>query len=354
MNMTVLEHIKRIPKVELHRHLDGSVRVETLRDAAIKHGFKLPTTDLKKLKKLTQVSPDCSSLTEFLKAFEFFYDFLKFPDVVERISFENCGDAKNENIEYVELRFAPPLQATQKFSEEEVVKCAISGIKSGMKQFGIKAGLILCIYRSLSEEQNWVTTKLAEKYFGRGVVGIDLAGDESRFEVGLYKKFFDYAKDAKIPITCHAGEAAGYKSIKDAISLGANRIGHGTRLYENEDLMKEVRDLQIPLEICLTSNKQTQVVHSIKEHPFKKYYDFGIKVTLNTDDPSVSGIDINHEFVLAEKIFGLKISDLEKIILNSVDAAFMQKEEKKVLYKKIKNEIEYNKQSKRLGEKNDF
>jgi adenosine deaminase len=335
MNKTDLEKIKKIPKVDLHRHLDGSVRVETLRDAALKHNFKLPATDLKELKKFVQVSPECSSLTEFLKAFEFFYDFLKFPDVVERIAFENCEDAKKENIEYVELRFAPPLQATQNFSEEEVLKCAISGIKEGMKNFGIKAGLILCVYRSLSEEQNWITTKLAEKYFGRGVVGIDLAGDESRFSVNLYDKFFKYAKDANIPITCHAGEASGAESIRNAIKLGANRIGHGTRLFEDEDLMKEVRDLQIPLEICLTSNKQTQVIHSLEEHPFKKYYDFGIKVTLNTDDPSVSGIDINHELLLAKKLFKLTDEDLKKIVVNGIESAFISDREKIDLLKKV-------------------
>lgn len=340
MNKTLLEQVKKIPKVELHRHLDGSVRVETLRDAALSHGFKLPTTDLKELKKLVQVGPDCFSLTEFLKAFEFFYNFLKYPDVVERIAFENCEDAKNENIEYVELRFAPPLQATSSFTEEEVVKCAIRGINEGMKKFGVKAGLILCVYRSLSEEQNWTTTKLAEKYFGEGIVGVDLAGDESRYSVDLYKKFFNYINDAKIPITCHAGEAAGAESIKNAINLGAKRIGHGTRLYEDKDLMKKVRDLGIPLEICLTSNKQTQVVRSLEEHPFKQYYDFGIKVTLNTDDPSVSGIDINHELALAGKLFGLTIVDLEKIILNGVDASFLPENEKKVLYNRIKSEIE--------------
>jgi adenosine deaminase len=340
MNTTILEKIKKLPKIDLHRHLDGSVRVETVRDAATKHNFTLPTTDLRKLKRLVQVSPECSSLTEFLKAFEFFYDFLKYPDVVERIAFESCEDARKENIRYLELRFAPPLQATKNFSEEEVVRCAISGVKEGMKKFGIKVGLILCVYRSLSEEQNWATVKLAEKYFGDGVVGIDLAGDESRYDVNLYKKFFNYIVDAKIPITCHAGEGAGAESIKNALILGANRIGHGVRLYEDQELMRKVRDLQIPLEICLTSNKQTQVVKTFEDHPFKMYYDFGIKVTLNTDDPSVSGIDINHEYILAQEVYKLTIEDLKKIVLNGIESAFLPKKEKMVLINEIKKELE--------------
>lgn len=339
--MNFKKFVSTLPKVDLHRHLDGSVRVKTIRDAAISHNFTLPTKNLKKLKKYVQVSPKCKSLTEFLQAFDFFYDFLKFPDVVERIAYENCEDAKKENLKYVELRFAPPLQATEKFSMEDVVKCAISGINEGMKNFNIKSGLILCIYRyhTVSEEQNWATVKLAEKYFGRGVVGIDLAGDESKYPTELYKKFFEYAKSAKIPITCHAGEADSAKSIATAVKLGAQRIGHGTRLIENETLMKEIRDKGIPLEVCLTSNLQTQVIKSIKEHPFRKYYDYGIKVTINTDDPSVSGIDINSEYLLAMKEFNLTLEDIKKIILNGVEATFLPEKEKNVLYTEIKKEL---------------
>lgn len=335
MKNNIFNTLEKLPKIDLHRHLDGSVRIKTIRDAALKHNFVLPTKDLRKLRKYVRVSRDCSSLTEFLNAFSFFYRFLKFPDVMERIAYENCEDAVRENIKYLELRFAPSLQATKKFSEEDVLRCVINGISEGQKSFGIKVGLILCIYRSLSEEQNFKTIKLAEKYFGRGVVGIDLAGDESHYKIDLYKKFFDYAKSSNIPITCHAGEADGPESIKKAIEFGARRIGHGIRLYEDEDLMKKVKDEGIPLEICLTSNIQTQVVRKIEEHPFKRYYDFGIKVTLNTDDPSVSGIDINHEYKLARKVFGLRVNDLKKIVYNSIEAAFLSEKEKKKLCSEI-------------------
>lgn len=331
-NLNIL--ISKLPKVDLHRHLDGSVRVETIRDVAIKHGFTLPTTNVEELKRYVQVSPQCRSLTEFLKTFDFFYDFLKFPDVLERIAYESCEDAvKNENIKYLELRFAPPLQINQNFNEEDVVRSVLHGIKYGQKDFNIKVGVILCLYRyhTVNEEQNWTTINLAEKYFGDGVVGIDLAGDESKYSVVLYKKFFDRAKAIGLPITCHAGEAAGANEVKEAIKLGARRIGHGIRIYEDNNVMKMVKDENVVLEICLTSNLQTQVVEDIKVHPIKKFYDYDIKVTINTDDPSVSGIDLNYEFKLAVDVFKFNLEDIKKMILNSVEASFLPDDEKSKL-----------------------
>jgi len=340
--MNLEQIIKILPKVELHRHLDGSVRVETIFDAAIKHNFVLPTYDINELKKYVQVSPNCKSLTEFLQTFDFFYEFLKFPDVLERIAYENCEDAvKKENIRYLELRFAPPLQTKENFSEGDVLKSVIHGIKYGQKDFKINVGLILCLYRyhTITEEQNWTTIKLAEKYFGDYVVGIDLAGDESKYSVELYKEFFEYAKSRSIPITCHAGEAGGALEVYKAIKLGAKRIGHGTHLYEDENIMKFVREEEIALEICLTSNIHTQVVDNIEAHPFKKYYDYGIKVTINTDDPSVSDIDLNHEFVLVKDVFGLNFEDIKKLIFNSLEASFLKKEDKNSLRKDFEKEF---------------
>ena len=181
----------------------------------------------------------------------------------------------------------------------------LSGIKYGQKEFGIKVGVILCLYRyhTVSEEQNWKTLKLAEKYFGDGVVGIDLAGDESEYSVVLYKKFFEYAKCCGIPISCHAREAGEPQEVYYAIKFGAKRIGHGTKIYKDKKIMEFVKDSNVALEVCLTSNVQTQVVKDIKYHPVKKFYDYGIKITINTDDPSVSGIDLNHELSLANKVF---------------------------------------------------
>ncbi|MFN3966930.1 MAG: adenosine deaminase [Endomicrobiia bacterium] len=338
--MTAVEIIKKLPKVDLHCHLDGSVRPQTLFEVAKKHKFKLPTDDPEKFKKYVQVSENCCSLTEFLEKFEFFYEFLKFPDVVERIAYELCEDLSKENVKYFEVRFVPYLQSKKNFSPEDVLKKALKGLIAGSKDFSIGFGIILCIYRSLSEEINWQTLKLAEKYFGKGVVGIDLAGDESKYPTENFAKFFKFAKSRKIPITCHAGEASGAESIKKTIEFGADRIGHAVHLLEDEALYKKVKDKKIPLEICLTSNIQTQVVKSYSVHPFKKFFEYGLKVTLNTDDRGVSGIDLTHEYLIAYKNYNLRISDLIRILMNGVDSLFLGEIEKENLRKKIKEEIE--------------
>ncbi|MFN3550889.1 MAG: adenosine deaminase [Endomicrobiia bacterium] len=337
--------ILKLSKVDLHRHLDGSVRVETILDIAKRHNFSLPTDDVNELKKYVQVSPQCRSLSEFLKTFDFFYNFLKFPDVLEQIAYESCQDAfKKENIKYLELRFAPPLQTNPEigFNEEDVLKSVLHGIKYAQRNFKIKVGVILCLYRyhNITEEQNWKTLKLAEKYSGNGeVVGIDLAGDESKYSVLLYKKFFDYAKVAGIPITCHAGEAGNAKEVYNAIKLGARRIGHGIHIYEDEEVMKIVKNEGITLEICLTSNLQTQVVETIEKHPIKKYYDYGIKITINTDDPSVSGVDLNYELNLAHNVFKFSLEDIKKIIINALESAFISDKEKRNLLEEFNKEF---------------
>lgn len=339
--MTVTrEFVKMLPKVELHCHIDGSIRTSTIKDLAVKHGFKLPTHDLKKLEKYVRVSPNCRSLTEFLQKFEFFYDFLKFPDAVERITCELCEDVAAENVRYLEARFAPHLQATPSFPAREVVERAVKAIESGARKNSIGAGIIICIYRTLPPEMNDEAVKLAGKYFGKGVVGIDLAGDESGFPTQRFSKYFKYAKERKIPITCHAGEAAGAESIRQAVELGASRIGHGTRLYENAKLYNKVRRDGIPLEVCLTSNVQTRVVKNYDSHPFKRYYRDGLKVTLNTDDRSVSGIDLTGEYMEAVKNYGLGINDLVALILNAAGSVFLPGPDRTRVVSGIRKELE--------------
>lgn len=331
--------IRKLPKVDLHCHLDGSVRTSTIRDLAKKSGAKLPTENLEELEKYVRVPESCRSLTEFLNCFNFFYDFLKSPEAVERIAYELCEDISKENIKYIEVRFAPPLQITEKFNADDVVRCALSGLEQGARDFKIKTGAILCFYRSLTEEQNDWTLKALKKYYGKGVVGVDLAGDESRYPFSLYKKYFIEAKKMNIPITVHAGEAAGPESIKAAIELGIQRIGHGTRLKENKDLMKRVIDEQIPLEVCVTSNVQTQTVPDYPDHPVKFYFDNGVKITLNTDDRSVSGIDLSYEIKKVIDVFHFTDKEIIKILQNGFKAAFLPEAEKKELLKVFSDEI---------------
>ncbi|MCK4816430.1 adenosine deaminase [bacterium] len=324
--------MEEIPKCDLHVHLDGSVRVETIRDAAVKMGVRLPTQNLKKLAKYVQAPPDCRSLTDFLKAFEIFYPVLKDPEILERVSYELCEDAARENIRYMEVRFAPVLQAKEGFPLQEVVRSVLRGLEKGQRDFKIRAPLLLCCYRSASPASNIETVNLALKYREKGVVGIDLAGDEANFSAEESKEAFLIARKNNLPATVHAGEAGGAENIRFALDvLGARRIGHGVRLQENPELLERVKRERIPLEMCLTSNVQTQVVKEYDLHPFKEYYQQGFLVTINTDDRSVCHITLTGELTRAMEYYQLSLEDIKRITLNGLESAFISEEEKREL-----------------------
>ncbi|HAX61167.1 MAG TPA: adenosine deaminase [Elusimicrobia bacterium] len=337
--MVSTEVLKKIPKVDLHCHLDGSVRTSTILELAKKQKVKLPTENIEELNKYVRVSPDCRSLTEFLKAFEFFYPLLQNPYAVEKIGYELCEDAASENIKYLEVRFAPFLQTAENFKITDVVKICLDGLRQGSRDFKIGVGLILCCYRSIPKEANITTVELAKKYSGNSIVALDLAGDETIYPTRDFAEPFNLAKKYKIPFTVHAGESAGCESIKEAVKLGASRIGHGVRLIDDANLMKEIKEKGIPLEMCITSNVQTHVVADFESHPIKKFYDNGVIVTINTDDRSVSGIDLTNEYNVAVNRLGFDVSDLIKIIHNGINALFTSNKNKTELSKTFEAEI---------------
>ncbi|MFP4687866.1 MAG: adenosine deaminase, partial [bacterium] len=222
-------------------------------------------------------------------------------------------------------------------TQDEMVDAVLQGLERGREEFNVPVNLILCMYRGTPAESSMELAKLAVEYKSRGIAGVDFAGDESQYGAHAHKEAFDLVRKNGIPITIHAGEAGSVDNIREAIKLGAARIGHGVRLIDDEQLMQEVIEKEIPLELCLTSNLQTQAVKSIDEHPFPIFYEKGVKVTINTDDPRVSNTDINEEFLLAAREFDFDISDLKQILFNSVEAAFIDSETKERLHKQIKN-----------------
>lgn len=333
--------VHKLPKCDLHVHLDGSVRVGTIRDAANKLGVRLPTQDLKELARYVQAPPDCRNLSDFLKAFDLFYPVLKDPEVLERISYELCEDASKENVRYMEVRFAPVLQAREGFPMEEVVKSVLKGLRRGQEDFKIKTLLLLCCYRSEPPATSVETVNLALKYRKDGVAGIDLAGDEAHFPVGERKEAFFIAKKNDLPATVHAGEAEGAENIRFALEvLGARRIGHGVRLKEDPDLLEKVKRDKIPLEMCLTSNVQTQVVKEYDLHPFREYYDLGIPVTINTDDRGVSNVTLTSEIIKAIEYYQLSLEDIRKITLAGIKYAFTTEKEREDLKKEFEREFQ--------------
>jgi adenosine deaminase len=316
---------KQLPKIDLHLHLDGAIRVPTIAELGDELGIKLPTYDPKKLAKFVQVDRDCRSLTDFLKRFEVFYPILPFAKTQERIAYELCEDCARDNVIYFETRFAPALAANESFSMEDAVVAALEGLRRGQRDFNVKCGLILCCYRSITPQQNVETVKLAHKYRDKGVVGIDLAGDELHFPAAPHAEAFALAGKLDIPVTIHAGEGGKPENIREAVfDHGATRIGHGVALEKDSELLKRVRDRGTTFEICLTSNLQTCSVPSVAKHPFKKFLDEKVRLTLNTDDPAISNITLTDEFELAARECKLTDPQIRELLRNAAGAAFAE------------------------------
>ncbi|MFH1416546.1 MAG: adenosine deaminase [Elusimicrobiota bacterium] len=324
------ELLRKLPKTDLHCHLDGSIRTSTIIELAREQGYPLPADNVEELRPYVRVPLDCRSLGDFLARFEVFYPLLTNPAALERISYELMRDCSAENVKYLEIRFAPVLQKTDSFPISQVVESVLAGIKKGERDYPIRGGLLLCLYRGTLPEDSIETVGCAISLRENGVCGIDIAGDESRYPLEDFITPVKMAREAGVNITIHAGEAAGAEYIKEAVAMGANRIGHGVTLAEDPALMEELARKEVPLEICITSNVHTQVVKDYETHPFRKFVENGVKVTLNTDDRGVSGIDLTYEYEKASEL-GLSLEDIQGIMINGVEAAFLDKEEKEEL-----------------------
>jgi adenosine deaminase len=321
---------KKLPKIDLHCHLDGSIRTPTIIELAKMQNHPLPATTAEELRPYVRVPQDCKSLGDFLKRFEVFYPLLKNTYALERIAYELCRDCSAENVKYIEIRFAPVLQRAPELPISKVVEAVLKGIKRGQKDYPIKAGVILCLYRGTSLEDSIETAQCAVNYKNEGVCGVDVAGDESRFPLRDFQKPIEMCKKEGMSVTIHAGEASGPDSIRAALDMGADRIGHGITLIQDRDLMEKVAEKKVPLELCLTSNVHTQVVGGYDLHPVRTFIENGVNVTLNTDDRGVSGIDLTYEFEKAHNL-GIPMDLLVEIINNGISAAFLSSEEKEGL-----------------------
>ncbi len=328
--------LRRLPKVDLHLHLDGSVRPQTMLELAQAHGIALPASTVEGLLPHVRVPRDCGSLARFLATFEVIYPVLRFPDAMARVARELCEDAARENILYFETRFAPVLQEAPGFPIEAVLESVLFGLDEGMAATGVKAQVILCGIRTLPPADTLRTVELAIRYRDRGVCGVDLAGDEAIAPIGPHAAAFALARKADLPITIHAGEAAGAESVREAVEVhGAKRIGHGTRAARDLKLLDDLAFRGVSIEVCLTSNAQTGAVRSVAEHPLPKFLDRGIPATLNTDDPAVSGITLTHEYGVAMEALGFELPDLEGLGRNAARVAFLSAPERKRLEARI-------------------
>lgn len=323
------------PKVELHLHLDGALRTATLFDMATTFGISMPHGGIEGFDSLVRASPDCTSLEQFLKPFDVIAPILSHPDTLIRATREVIEDLHAQQVIHAELRFAASLMTGPKRPLEAVVEEALTGLHQGTSQTGMSAGIILCVFRIGSVDEALHTARVAARYRDRGVVGIDLAGPETA-PARPYYEAFRLARDAGLGITLHAGEACGPENIREAIDLfSATRIGHGLTLERDLGLMRQVIDQDIAIESCPTSNVHTGQIRSLAEHPFRRYLDAGVAITLSTDDPSLSRITLNGEWENCRRAFGLDAMDFERINENAIRHAFIPASEKVRLAKRL-------------------
>jgi adenosine deaminase len=334
------EALHRLPKAELHVHLDGSLRPETMLELAAEYGKPMPAADAESLREFMHVK-DARNLAEYLERFAITLSVMQTPDALERIAYELAEDLAAENVRYAEIRYSPILHTADQLPLTEMVDAPLRGLQRAEAELGIRTALIICGIRNMEPETSRDLADLTVAYKDRGVVAFDLAGAEYNYPAKKHKDAFFTVINKNMAATIHAGEAYGAESIHQALHYcKANRIGHGTRLYEDEDLMRYVDDFRVPLEICLTSNVQTRAVRSFAEHPLRGYYDRGLVLSLNTDNRLMSATTVTEEYWRAHRHLGFTWSELVDLALMGFQSAFLHRPEKLAMIADVKREIE--------------
>jgi len=318
------------PLVELHRHLDGNVRIETVLDLCRRHGLELPAWTVEELRPYVQILEREPSLVHFIAKFELLRRAMVDYDAVRRIVRENLEDAAREGIDYIELRFSPWFMGeTHGLDTFGVVDAACDALEEGRGTIPVKAKLIGIIARNYGPEIGRVELAAAIRGRERGVVALDLAGDEAGYPGELFVRHFQEAREAGLHTIAHAGEAAGAESVRQAVlGLRAERIGHGIRAIEDPAVLDLLAEREITLEVCPTSNLHTSTVRDYRSHPLPALLRRGIRCTLNTDDPSISGLDLAHEYRVASEELGLSEAEIRRMQETAVEAAFLTPEER--------------------------
>jgi adenosine deaminase len=317
------------PKIDLHRHLEGSLRLETLSEIARDYGIDSPEYGVEAIRPRVQVTEEPYSQRRFLSKFEALRHFFRTQELIERVTCEAVADAAQDNVRYLELRFTPSALAKERgFTLEQVTQWVVRAARRAETAHEIRVNLIMSMNRHEPLSTGKRTMELAMRSRG-SVVGLDLAGDEALYSARPFASLFQEAKEAGLGITIHAGEWMGPENIIESVEhLNADRIGHGVRAVEDSDAVRLLRERNIALEICPTSNLQSGVVRSPRTHPMSELLRLGLPITINTDDPSVSGITLTDEYVLAVKELGLTLADLRRTILSAARAAFLPVEER--------------------------
>jgi adenosine deaminase len=330
-----------LPKVELHRHLEGSLRLDTMVEIAKQHGIVVPD-DVLRLSTLVQIQEeDKFTFQNFLSKFNTLRLFYRSPDAIHRITREAIEDAAKDNVKYLELRFTPvALSRAERFPLHDVINWVITSSKEAASKYNINVKLIASVNRHESAEIAEQVAWLASDHMDNGIVALDLAGNEAEFPSQPFYGIFKEARQAGLHVTIHAGEWGPAIHVKEAIEeLGAERIGHGVRVLEDENITALVKERGIACEVCVTSNYQSGVVEALEAHPLMKMFENGINVTINTDDPSISRITLSHEYYTACDELHMPQFTLKERIVAAAQAGFLPDDEKEKLVTQLKKDL---------------
>lgn len=331
--------LRAMPKVELHCHLDGSLRPQTMLEVADATGIALPETDVEALRRYMRAD-NVASLEDYIARFEATIAVLQTAEAIERASYELVVDAHADGVRYIEVRNAPRLNVRQGLSLDAVMEATLHGLARAEAETGTVARFIVCSLRHWSPDVSLEMAQLAVRWAEHGVVAFDLAGGEAGNPAAAHAEAFHYAREHFLGVTCHAGEGDGPESVVQAlVDCGADRIGHGVRSGEYPALLHYLRDRRIPLELCPTSNVQTHAVPSLGDHPIRQYLDDGLVVTINTDNRLISGITLTDEFAHLVSEVGFTGSDLTRCVINACRAAFLPLPERDKLTARVTDEL---------------
>lgn len=335
-----LSFFERLPKTDLHVHLDGSLRLQTILELAEQDGIALPGQTPEELAKAMHLGENTGSLVEYLKAFDVTLKVLQTEQSLVRAARELAEDAAKEGVRYMEVRYSPMLHTRKGLRLTAIVEAVTEGLWQAKDECGIESNVIVCGIRNISPESSLEMAQLAVAYKNRGVVGFDLAGAEYDHPAKHHRAAFQLVRDNNINVTIHAGEAYGPESIAQALHVcGAHRIGHGCRLREDGDLLHYVNDHRIALECCPSSNVQTGAVRDLASHPIKLYHDLGLRVTVNTDNRLITDTTVSKELWLCHTQLGMTVSEIKHMILNGFKAAFLPFHVKQAFLRRTAKEL---------------
>ena len=314
-----------LPKVELHCHLDGSLSREFIERRLNR---KVSQSEL-------SVSDDCRSLNEYLEKFDLPGKCIMDEEGLSEAGYDVLKSMKQENVCYAEIRFAPLLSETEDMNCAKVIEALLAGLEKGKKDFGIEYGVITCAMRHHSEEENRRMIRTAREYLGYGVCAADLAGAEALYPMSEFMELFQETKKLGMPFTLHAGECGSVQNILDSVEAGAGRIGHGIAMRGHREVQKELQRKGIGIEMCPVSNLQTKAVESTKDYPMREFLDNGLKVTVNTDNRTVSNTTLTKELAFIQKTYGITDEEIRLMMKNAVDVAFADDAVKEKILKRL-------------------